>query len=75
MKTNTADKNRRDLKKLMTTRRDQIDALMAQIRSGVDTTMDLHRADPQNWGYAGNLGHAIEQLDELAKFLGQAGVR
>lgn len=74
MKKNTADKNRKDLAKLMTERRAQVETLLRQVQAGVDATVAGHKADPANWGYAGNLGHTIEILDSIAKFLGQKGV-
>lgn len=71
----TDQKNRTVLAALMSERRVQIDRLILQIQAGVDATVDDHKANPTNWGYAGNLGHVMELLNEAATFMGKPGVK
>lgn len=70
MTNQTAATNRElRLAKLVAERTAEINTLMGDIRVAVDRTVDGHRADPKNWGFAGNLGRAAEDLRVLASFL------
>jgi hypothetical protein len=70
-------KNATDLANTMMDRMTAINQLIAQVQAGVDNTVDKFKAEAKqgctNWGYAGDLGHAVELLNELATFLGQPG--
>lgn len=50
-------------------RRQAVDALLDELRGKLDTHAQRAAADPQNWGYAGDLGHAEEVLRDLAAFM------
>jgi hypothetical protein len=36
----------------------------------IEVTDVKESANPNNWGYAGSLGHVNEELDNLIKFMG-----
>ncbi len=50
-------------------RRQSVDALLDELRKKIDAHAQRAAADPANWGYAGDLGHAEEVLRDLAAFM------
>lgn len=49
-------------------RKAQLDELLARIQAASDNHLGAD-ADTVHWGHAGTMGHAVEQLAEIARFL------
>lgn len=50
-------------------RRLQIEGLLNRIQVQLKIEDTMQQADPENWGYAGDLGHVVELLTNVADFL------
>ncbi len=50
-------------------RRQAVEAMLNELRGKLDAHAQRAAADPQNWGYAGDLGHVEEVLRDLAAFM------
>lgn len=50
-------------------RRASIEALLGELRGKLEDHGQRAAADPQNWGYSGDLGHIVEKLREINDFL------
>jgi len=54
-------------------RRASIDAMLAQLKSGLRAHHRSAAQRPNDWGFAGDLGRVEELLDEMFSFLGVPG--